>query len=95
MECRVSPLEQPEPFVDSSAVAAFLCLERRQVLEMARRGAIPAYSASLGSRRRMWRFRLSEIADAMSKRLKKPVGLIDDDVDNRSRQSRSGRKGNT
>jgi hypothetical protein len=86
---------QPEPFVDAECAARFLAIERRQLLAMARSGAIPAYSASLGSRRRMWRFRLSEIADAMSKRLKKPVGLIEDDVDNRSRQSRSSRKGST
>jgi hypothetical protein len=86
---------QPEPFVDAECAARFLAIERRQLLAMARRGAIPAYSTSLGSRRRMWRFRLSEIADAMSKRLKKPVGLIEDDVDNRSRQSRSSRKGYT
>jgi len=33
-------LGQPEAFVDADAVAAFLSVERRQVLEMARRGLI-------------------------------------------------------
>lgn len=34
---------QPEPFVDVDAVASFLSVERRQVLQMARRGIIPAH----------------------------------------------------
>jgi hypothetical protein len=84
---------QPEPFVDADCAARFLAIERRQLLAMARGGVIPAYSASLGSHRKMWRFRISELADAMSKRLKTSVGTIEDNMDNRSRQSRSSRKG--
>lgn len=48
-----------EPFVDEYKVAAFLCIEPRRVLEMARKGAIPAHP--LGEQRRTWRFRISEI----------------------------------
>ena len=57
-------LSQPEPFVDAEAVAAFLCIKRRQVLEMARAGKIPAHPL-LGSRRKVWRFRLSEVDAAV------------------------------
>src|ERR1700730_5153140 len=55
---------QPEPFVDADAVAAFLSIKRRQVLELARSGRIPAHPL-LGSRRKVWRFRLSEVDAAV------------------------------
>ena len=59
---------QPEPFVDADAVASFLSVERRQVLQMARRGIIPAHPliGQGNGARCMWRFRLSEVADAVS-----------------------------
>jgi fibrillarin-like rRNA methylase len=69
----MSAVEQPEPFVEAESAAKFLAIERRQLLAMARSGAIPAYPASLGSRRRQWRFRLSELAAAITKGLKKTV----------------------
>jgi hypothetical protein len=56
---------KPEQYVDADAVAAFLCIKRRQVLEMARAGKIPAHPL-LGSRRKMWRFKLSEVDIAAS-----------------------------
>jgi hypothetical protein len=55
---------QPEPFVDADAVAAFLHIKRRQVLELARGGKIPAHPL-LGSRRKVWRFKLSEVDAAV------------------------------
>jgi excisionase family DNA binding protein len=55
---------QPEPFVDADAVAAFLSIKRRQVLELARSGGIPAHPLQ-GSRRRVWRFKLSEVDAAV------------------------------
>ena len=67
-------LDQPEPFVDAECAAKFLAIERRQLLAMVRIGAIPAYPASLGSRRRQWRFQLSELAATITKGLKKSVG---------------------
>ena len=53
-----------EPFVDAVAVGDFLQLRPRRVLELARQGVIPAYPLGTGSRR-VWRFRLSEVATAL------------------------------
>jgi len=55
----------PEPFVDAEKAAAFLSLRPRRVLELARAGAIPAYPLGDGQRR-VWRFRLSEVACAVA-----------------------------
>jgi hypothetical protein len=52
---------QVEPFVDANAVAAHLTVTRRQILEMTRRGLIPGYPLGIGSKRRVWRYKLSEI----------------------------------
>jgi hypothetical protein len=64
----VSPASQTsiefEPFVDADAVASFLSLERRLVLDWARSGDIPAHPLGRG-KRRTWRFRLSEIAESI------------------------------
>ena len=83
-----------EPFVDAQTAAKFWAIERRQLLAMARIGAIPAYPASLSSRRKQWRFRLSELSAAITKGLTKNVNQNGNCVDNWSRQSRSSRKGN-
>ena len=53
-----------EPFVDASKAAEFLVITRRRVLEMARAGVIPAHAIGEGQRK-MWRFRLSELAEAV------------------------------
>ena len=55
----------PEPFVDAEKAAAFLSLRPRRVLELARAGFIPAYPLGDGQRR-VWRFRLSEVASAIA-----------------------------
>jgi hypothetical protein len=52
---------QIEPFVDAGTVATHLKVTRRQVMEMTRRGMIPGYPLGTGSKRRFWRYRLSEI----------------------------------
>src|SRR5437764_11328527 len=57
----------PEPFVDAEKAASFLYLRPRRVLELARVGAIPAYPLG-GGLRRVWRFRLSEVASAVAAR---------------------------
>jgi excisionase family DNA binding protein len=49
-----------EPYVDANTVADFLAITRRQVLELARAGKIPAHPLP-GSRRKVWRFKLSEV----------------------------------
>jgi hypothetical protein len=64
----MSAVEQPEPFVDADAVAAFLCVKRRQALEMARRGVIPSHPLKAQGKgtRQTWRFRLTEVSDAIA-----------------------------
>jgi len=56
-----------EQFVDATRAAEFLDLRPRRLLQLAREGAIPAYPVGNG-RRRVWRFRLSEIASALAAR---------------------------
>ena len=53
-----------EPFVDADQASKFLNLRPRRVLELARRGVLPAYPLGDGLRR-VWRFRLSELASAI------------------------------
>jgi hypothetical protein len=57
----------PEPFVDAIEAGRFLGLRPRRVLELARSGALPAYPLGDGPRR-VWRFRLSELASAVRSR---------------------------
>ena len=51
-----------EPFVDAAAAAAFLSITIKYLLHLARKGRIPAYPISTGSKRHIWRFRISELA---------------------------------
>ena len=51
-----------EPFVSSDEAAQFLCVKRRYVLELARRGIAGAYPLGTGGKRKIWVFRLSELA---------------------------------
>ena len=54
-----------EPYVDADCAANFLSLTRRRVLELARARKLPGHP--IGDRaRHIWRFRLSEIAAAVS-----------------------------
>ena len=59
---------EPERFVDSVVAAKFLSIQRRQLLELARTAKIPAYPLGDGQRR-LWRFRLSDLAKAMEQRM--------------------------
>ncbi len=59
---------EPERFVAAEVAAKFLSIERRQLLELARAGKIPAYPIGDGQRR-LWRFRLSDLARAMEERM--------------------------
>jgi hypothetical protein len=58
-----TPFEQ---FVDADEAGNFLCLTRRRVLELARAGKLPGHPIGDGARR-VWRFRLSEVADAVAR----------------------------
>jgi excisionase family DNA binding protein len=56
--------ETLEAFVDADEAAKFLSLTRRRVLDLARAGRLPGHPIGDGVRR-VWRFRLSEIAAAV------------------------------
>jgi hypothetical protein len=55
----------PEPFVSADEAAQFLCVKRRYLLELARRGMTGAYALGTGGKRKIWVFRLSELADSV------------------------------
>jgi len=55
----------PEPFVSADEAARFLCVKRRYLLELARRGIVGAYPLGTGRKRKLWVFRLSELADSV------------------------------
>jgi hypothetical protein len=57
-------VEAPEAFVDADEAAKFLSLTRRRVLELARADKLPGHPIGNGARR-IWRFRLSELAAAV------------------------------
>jgi hypothetical protein len=54
-----------EGFVDADEAGKFLSLNRRRILELARAGKLPGHPIGDGARR-VWRFRLSELAAAVS-----------------------------
>ena len=84
-----------EGYVDADAVAAFLSVERRQVLEMTRKGIIPAHPLGTGRTRRIWRYKLSEVDATVVSGAHKDGALARKSPPpyNASRQSRSSRKG--
>ena len=55
----------PEPFVSAEVAAQFLSVTRRYVLALARKGIAGAYAIGTGSMRKVWVFRLSELAAAV------------------------------
>jgi excisionase family DNA binding protein len=57
--------ETPERFVDADEAAKFLSLTRRRVLDLTRERKLPGHPIGSGARR-VWRFRLSEIAAAIA-----------------------------
>ena len=58
-------LVEPEPFVDAARAADFLAIRPRQLLELARARVLPGHPIG-GGKRRVWRFRLSELAATVS-----------------------------
>jgi len=63
----IAKAPQEESFVDAVEAGKFLRLRPRRVLELARRGVLPAYPLGDGERC-VWRFRLSELASALRSR---------------------------
>ncbi|MGB9232854.1 MAG: helix-turn-helix domain-containing protein [Terriglobales bacterium] len=55
-----------EPFVDADEAGKFLLLNRRRILELARAGKLPGHPIGDGTRR-VWRFRLSELANTLAR----------------------------
>jgi len=56
--------EKPEAFVDADEAAKSLSLTRRRILDLARARKLPGHPIGDGARR-VWRFRLSELAVAI------------------------------
>jgi excisionase family DNA binding protein len=70
----------PEPYVTADDVAAHLKITRRQVLEMTRRGLIPAHPLGVGEHRRVWRYKISEVEAAIASGIRKPASSHEDKV---------------
>ena len=61
-----------EPYATADDIAAHLKITRRQVLEMTRRGLIPARPLGVGKCRRVWRYKISEVEAAIASDVRKP-----------------------
>jgi hypothetical protein len=57
-----STVSGEEPFVSAEEAATFLSISRRYLLALARRGIAGAYPLDPHARRKVWVFRLSELA---------------------------------
>lgn len=69
---QVAFVKAPEPFVSAEQAARFLSVKRRQLLALARRGLAGAYPLGTGTVRKVWVFRLSELAAAVEQHLTTP-----------------------
>lgn len=49
-----------EPYVDAQRASEFLAMTRKMLLQLARKGRIPAHPLGVGSRK-TWKFRISEL----------------------------------
>jgi hypothetical protein len=54
-------ITEPEPFVDPDTAARYLRTTRRHVLEMVRNGLIVGHPLNPNSKKKDWRFLLSEL----------------------------------
>ena len=64
----------PEPFVSAEKAADFLDISRRYLLSLARKGIKGAYSLDCQAKRKVWVFRLSELAAAVAKNADPEIG---------------------
>ena len=55
-----------EKYVDAAAASEFLGVTTRFLLDLTRAGRIPGHPLGLGSKRRVWRFRLSELEASLA-----------------------------
>ncbi len=68
----VVPVPSPrglEPFVDADIAATFLGITRRTLLQKVRAGKIPGHPLDPTSRKKEWRFKLSELDRFIGARL--------------------------
>jgi excisionase family DNA binding protein len=68
----------PERFVTADDVAEHLKITRRQVLEMTRKGIIPAYPLGVGQYRKVWRFKISDVEAAVVSGTRQPSASNED-----------------
>ena len=68
-----------ERFVDAEALAEHLSVTRRQVLEMTRRGIIPGHPLGIGTNRKVWRYKISEVESAIASGIRKPASNSNND----------------
>jgi xylose isomerase len=71
---------QPERFVDPNTLAEHLSVTRRQILEMTRRGLIPGHPLGIGTSRKVWRYKISEVETAIASGVRKPSASNKPDV---------------
>ena len=64
-----------EPFVSAEEAINFLPITRRHLLALARKGISGAYPLDPGAKRKVWVFRLSELAAAITEK-KQCAGVI-------------------
>lgn len=64
-DSKYNSFSEPEPFVDPTSAAKFISIDRRYLLDLARANVMPGHPIGAG-KRRVWRFRLSELADAIT-----------------------------
>lgn len=69
-----------EPFVSAEEAATFLSVKRRHLLALARRGIAGAYALGTGTKRKIWVFRLSELAATIVEK-KQPAKVIPNGAD--------------
>jgi hypothetical protein len=70
---RKGVLSKPEPFVSAEEAAHFLGVKRRFLLSLARRGIAGSYALGTGEIRKIWVFRLSELAAAVDPKTRTQV----------------------
>jgi len=58
-------LAEAEKYVDAVVASEFLGVTTRFLLDLTRAGRIPGHPLGLGSKRRVWRFRLSELESSL------------------------------
>jgi len=64
MSTQITPVVPPaaaEPFVDPDTAAAFVGITRRTLLQKVRAGKIPGHPLDPHSKKKHWKFKLSEL----------------------------------